>query len=42
MVRFASILMIMALVVRMNLELVQMDVKTTSFHGELEEVIFMD
>ena len=34
--------MIMALVVRMNLELVQMDVKTTSFHGELEEVTFMD
>jgi len=26
----------------MNLELLQMDVKTTFFHGELDELIFME
>ena len=34
--------MILALVTRMDLELVQMNVKTAFLHGELDEVISMD
>ena len=41
-VRFASIHTILALVTRMDLELVQVNVKATFLHGELDEVIFMD
>ena len=37
MVRFALIRMILALVTRMDLNLIQMDVKTTFLHGELDE-----
>jgi len=40
--RFASIRMILALVMCMNLELVQIEVKTSILHKELDEVIFMD
>ena len=42
MVRFAAIRTILALVGRMDLEFVQMDIQTASFHGEPDEVIFMD
>jgi hypothetical protein len=41
-VRFASIRLILAIVAHMNLELYQMDVKTASFNGELDEEIYMD
>ena len=40
--RFALIHTILALIAHMNLELLQMDVKTTFFHGELDELIFME
>ena len=42
MVRFASISTILALVARMDLELVQMDVKKAFLHRELDDIIFMD
>jgi hypothetical protein len=41
-VRFASIRLILAIVAYMNLELYQMDVKTTFLNGELDEEIYMD
>ena len=42
MVRFASIHLILAIVARMDLELYQMDVKTTFLNGELDEKIYMN
>ena len=42
MVMFASIHTILALVARMNLEFIQMDIKIVFLHWELDEVIFMD
>jgi len=42
MVRFASIRMLLALVVHLDLELFQMDVKTAFLNGNLEEEIYMD
>ena len=42
MVRFASIRLILAFVVRMYLELYQFDVKTTFLNGKLDEEIHMD
>ena len=42
MVRFASIRLILAIVARMDLELYQMDIKTTFLNGELDEEIYMD
>jgi hypothetical protein len=41
-VRFASIRLILAIVANLNLELYQMDVKTTFLNGELDEEIYMD
>src|SRR5436189_933923 len=41
-VRFASLRAILAIVAKLDLELVQMDVKTAFLHGELDEEIFMD
>ena len=41
-VRFTSIHLILAIVVKMDLELYQMDVKTTFLNGELDEEIYMD
>ena len=41
-VRFTSICLILAIVSRMDLELYQMDVKTTFLNGELDEEIYMD
>lgn len=41
MVRFTSIHMILTIVVHMDLELHQMDVKTTFFNRELDEEIYM-
>ena len=40
--RFASIRLILAMVASLDLELHQMDVKTTFLNGELDEKIFMD
>ena len=40
-VRVASIHLILAIVVQLNLELYQMDVKTTFLNGELDEEIYM-
>jgi len=42
MVRFASIHKILVLVTRMDLELVQINVKIAFLHGEHERVIFID
>ena len=42
MVRFASIRFILAIVVRMDLELYQMEVKTAFLNGEVDEEIYMD
>ena len=41
-VRFASIRLILAIMERMDLELHQMDVKTTFLNGELDEEIYME
>ena len=41
-IRFASLRAILAIVAKLDLELVQMDVKTAFLHGELDEEIFMD
>ena len=40
-VKHTSIRIILAMVARYNLELEQLDVKTTFFHGDLEEDIYM-
>nr|GEZ04133.1 retrovirus-related Pol polyprotein from transposon TNT 1-94 [Tanacetum cinerariifolium] len=40
-VKHASIRILLALVAQLDLELVQMDVKTTFLHGDLEEEIYM-
>ena len=41
-VRFASVRLILAIVANLNLELYQMDIKTTFLNGELDEEIYMD
>ncbi|KAK4406656.1 Retrovirus-related Pol polyprotein from transposon TNT 1-94 [Sesamum angolense] len=41
-VRFASVRLILAIVAHLDLELFQMDVKTTFLNGELDEEIYMD
>ena len=41
-VRFASVRLILAIVANLNLELYQMDVKTSFLNGELDEEIYMD
>ena len=40
--RITSVRLILAIVAHMNLELYQMDVKTTFLNGELYEEIYMD
>ena len=40
-VKHSSIRILLALVARFNMELVQMDVKTTFLHGDLEEEIYI-
>jgi hypothetical protein len=40
-VRFASIRLILSIVAKQDLELFQMDVKTTFLNGELDEEIYM-
>ena len=42
MVRFVSIRLILAIVAHLDLELFQMDVKTTFLNGELDKEIYMD
>ena len=41
-VKMCSILVILGLAASMNLELEQLDVKTTFLHGDLDEEIFME
>ena len=41
MVRHTSIKTVLSLVVYFDMELEQMDVKTTFLHGELEETVYM-
>ena len=41
MIRHASIRTMLSLVVHFDMELEQMDVKTTFLHGELEETMYM-
>jgi len=41
-VKFKTIRIMLALVVQNDLELEQLDVKTTFLHGDLEELIYMD
>ena len=41
-VRFASVRLILAIVANLNLELYQMDIKTTFLNEELDEEIYMD
>ena len=41
-VKHTSIQMLLAIVVQFDLELEQMDVKTTFLHDELEEKIYME
>ena len=41
-VRFASLRAILAIVAKLDLELVQIDIKSAFLHGELDEEIFMD
>ena len=40
--RFASVRLILAIVVNLNLELYQMDIKIVFLNGELDEEIYMD
>ena len=40
-VKHSSIRILLALVAQLNLELVQLDVKTIFLHGDLEEEIYM-
>ena len=40
-VKHSSIRVLLALVAQLNLELVQLDVKTSFLHGDLEEEIYM-
>ena len=42
MVRFTSIRLILAIVAQLDLELYQMDVKTTYLNGEVDEEIYME
>ena len=42
MVRFTSICLILAIVAQLDLELYQMDVKTTYLNGEVDEEIYME
>jgi len=42
MVRFASICLLLALIVHLDLELFQMDVKTAFLNGNLEKEIYTD
>ena len=39
--KHSSIRILLALVAQFNMELVQMDVKTTFLHGDLEEEIYI-
>ena len=39
--KHSSIRILLALVTQFNMELVQMDVKTTFLHGDLEEEIYI-
>ena len=39
--KHSSIRVLLALVAQLNLELVQLDVKTAFLHGDLEEEIYM-
>ena len=41
-VKMSSIHTVLGLTVNLNLEIEQMDVKTTFFHGDLEEDIYME
>ena len=41
-VEMSSILIVLGLTVSLNLEIEQMDVKTTFLHGDLEEEIYME
>ena len=41
MVKMTTLRMMLGLVACLDLELVQMDVKTASLHGDLEEEIYM-
>jgi len=41
-VRIASIRLLLALIIQLDLELFQMDLKTTFLKGNLEEEIYMD
>ena len=41
-VKMTSIIVILGLAVRLNLEVEQMDVKTVFLHGDLEEEIYME
>jgi len=41
-VRFASIRLLFVLVAHLELELSQMDIKSTFFNGRIEEEIYMD
>ena len=42
MVRIASIRLLLTLVAHLDLELIQMDVKTAFLNGSLEEEIYID
>ena len=41
-VKMTSIIVILGLAVRLNLEVEQMDVKTAFLHGDLEEEIYVE
>ena len=42
MVRHTSIRIVLGLVAHFDMQLEQMDVKTTFLHGDLEELVYMD
>ena len=42
MVKMSSIRVVFSLTTKINLEIEQLDVKTISFHGDLEEEIYME